>query len=203
MSCSMTCVSFKLMVSPKSWQASLKRVMSCCRSSAECAVTAASSAKRKSRRHRSWTLVLALSLERLKSFPSVLVRRQIPSAAGPNACFSITAKKIPNKVGARTHPCFAPLRMLKAADVEPSKTTVPFMSSWKDLMMLRSLGGHPILGRILKRPSLLTRSKAIVRSMKAMKSGCLSSLHFSWSCLSEKIMSTVDLLARKPHYDSG
>ena len=75
--------------------------------------------------------------------------------------------------------CFTPLFMFKAADVEPSKTTVPFMSSWKDLMMLRSLGGHPILGRILKRPSLLTRSKAFVRSMKATKSGCLCSLHFS------------------------
>ena len=49
--------------------------MSCCGSSAEWAVTAASSAKRKSRRHRNWTLVLALSLERLKSYPSVLVRR--------------------------------------------------------------------------------------------------------------------------------
>ena len=74
-SCPMTCVFFKLMVSLKSRQASLKQVMSCCRSSAEWAVTAASSAKRKSRRHRSWTLVLALSLERLKSFPSALVRR--------------------------------------------------------------------------------------------------------------------------------
>ena len=60
-----------VIVSPKL----LKRVMSCCRSSAEWAVTAASSAKRKSRRHLSWTLVLALSLERLKRFSSVLVRR--------------------------------------------------------------------------------------------------------------------------------
>ena len=76
-------------------------------------------------------------------------------------CFSITAKKIPNKVGARTHPYFTLLHMLKAADVELLKTTVPFMSSWKDMMMLRSLGGHPILGRILKRPSLLTRSKPL------------------------------------------
>ena len=59
----------------KPWQASMKRVLTCCRSSAEWAVAAASSAKRKSRRHRSRTLVLALGLERLKSFLSVLVRR--------------------------------------------------------------------------------------------------------------------------------
>ena len=32
-----------------------------------------------------------------------------------------------------------------------------------------SLGGLPILGRILNRPSLLTRTKAFVRSMKATK----------------------------------
>ena len=50
--------------------------------------------------------------------------------------------------------------MSKATEVEPSKITVPFMSSRKDLMMLRSLGGQPIFGRFLKIPSLLTRSKA-------------------------------------------
>ena len=32
-----------------------------------------------------------------------------------------------------------------------------------------SLGGLPILGRILNRPSLLARTKAFVRSMKAPK----------------------------------
>lgn len=46
--------------------------MSCCRSSAECVVSAVSSAKRKSCRHFSWTFVLALSVERLKTFPSGL-----------------------------------------------------------------------------------------------------------------------------------
>ena len=54
-SCPMTCVFFR-MVSLVSRQALLKRVMSYWRPSAEWAVTAASSAKRKSRRHFSWTL---------------------------------------------------------------------------------------------------------------------------------------------------
>jgi hypothetical protein len=61
----------------------------------------------------------------------------------------------------------APLLMLKGVDVEPSTTTVPFMLSWKDLVMLSNFGGHPIFARILKRSSLLTRLKALVRSMKA------------------------------------
>ena len=35
--------------------------------------------------------------------------------------------------------------------------------------MVRSLEGHPILGRILTRSTLLTRSKALLRSVKATK----------------------------------
>lgn len=65
--------------------------------------------------------------------------------------------KIPNRVGAKTQPCFTPLWMSKKSDNEL-------------LMMLRSLGKHLILGRILKRSSLLIRLKAFIRSMNAMKS---------------------------------
>ena len=79
-----------------------------------------------------------------------------------------TAKKIPKSVGARTQPCFTPLRMSKGAEVEPSYTTVPFMSSWNDFTMPRSLGGQPILPSTLKRSSLLTKSKAFVRSTNEM-----------------------------------
>ena len=41
-------------------------------------------------------------------------------------------------------------------------------SAWNDFMMLKSLCGQPISGRILNSPSRLTKSKALVRSMKAM-----------------------------------
>ena len=57
-SLSHNCVFFRLMVSPKSWKAFLKRFMSCWMSSGEWAVMAASSAKGKSRRHFIWTLLL-------------------------------------------------------------------------------------------------------------------------------------------------
>ena len=53
-----TRVFFRLMVSPKSCKAFLKRFMSCWRSSVEWAVMAASSAKGKSGRHFIWTLLL-------------------------------------------------------------------------------------------------------------------------------------------------
>jgi hypothetical protein len=55
------------------------------------------------------TLVLAFKRERLNSFQSDLVNRQISSVDEPNARFSMTAKKIPNSVGACTQPCLTPL----------------------------------------------------------------------------------------------
>ena len=73
------------------------------------------------------------------------------------------------------------------------------------MMMLRSFGGHPtcILSRRVKRPFLLTKSKALVRSMNAIYSGCLCSRHFSCSCPRENTMLMVDRLALKPHCASG
>ena len=46
---------------------------------------------------------------------------------------------------------------------------------------------------------MLTRSNALVRSIKAMYRGRLCSRHFSCSCLRENIMSIVDPSARNPH----
>ena len=54
---------------------------------------------------------------------------------------------------------------------------------------LQKLGGQPILWRRVKSPFLLTKSKAFVRSKKAMYNARFCSRHFSCNCLSEKIMS--------------
>ena len=67
--------------------------------------------------------------------------------------------------------------------------------------MLISLAGQNTLSRILSRPSLLTRSKAYVRSVKAIYNDIFCSLHFSCSCFSE-IMSMADISALKLHCDS-
>ena len=80
---------------------------------------------------------------------------------------------------------------------------VPCMLVWNDSIILSSFGGHPILCNSWNRPFLLTRSNAFVRSIKAMYKGMFCSLHFSCSCLTEKIMSTVDLCDLNPHWDSG
>ena len=78
---------------------------------------------------------------------------------------------------------------LKGWDEVQSKLIVLWVFSWKDDTILRSVGGHPIFFRIVNNLSLLTKSKALVRSMKAMYSGLCCSLHFSCSCLREKTMS--------------
>ena len=149
------------------------------------------------------TFVLVLRRARLKSLLSERVRKYIPSVVVSNTCFSNRPKKLPKSIGARTQPCLTPLRISNVSEKLPLICTVPFLSVWKDSIMLCNLGGQPIFGRTLKRPSLLTRSNALVRSMKAIYKGICCSLHFSCNCRREKIMSIVDRSARKPHCDSG
>ena len=120
-----------------------------------------------------------------------------------NTSFSSRPKKVPKSIGARTQPCLTPLRISNYSEKLSLNCTVPFVSLWKDSIMLCSLGGQPIFGRTLKRLSLLTRSNALARSMKAMYMGICCSLHFSCNYRREKIMSIVDRSARKPHCESG
>ena len=148
------------------------------------------------------TFVLALRQPRLKSLPSDLVCRQIPFDAVPKACLKSRAKKILKSIGARTHPCLTPLWMSKGLEELPLNYTVPFMFVWKDLIMLCNSGRQPIFGRIWKRLSLLTRSNAFVRSIKAIYRGICCTLLFSWSWRREKTMSIFNLSVWKQHCDS-
>ena len=102
-----------------------------------------------------------------------------------------------------THPCFSPLLIGNGSQEEPSYWMIPYISSWKPVIILRSLEGHPILRSRVTSPFLLTKSKALVRSINAMYNGPLCSRNFFSTCLSEKIMSIVDLLALSPHCASG
>jgi len=58
---------------------------------------------------------------------------------------SIMAKKMQKSNGASTQPCFVPLEIPKKSVRAPESMTRPFMSSWKERMMLMNLSGHPIL----------------------------------------------------------
>ena len=78
------------------------------------------------------TLVLAFCQKRFNNLPSDLVWRKTSSVDEPKACLNMTAKKMPNRFGAITRPCFTPLRMLKGSKEVSSNYITPFMSVWND-----------------------------------------------------------------------
>ena len=113
---------------------------------------AASSANSMSLMRSVGTFVLALRRARLNSLSSEQVRKYIPSVVVNNTCFSNMPKKVPKSIGARTHPCLTPLRISNGSEKLPLNCTVPFVSVWKDSIMLCSLGGQPIFGTTLNGP---------------------------------------------------
>ena len=128
---------------------------------------AASSANNRSLIVTVLVFALAHNLEMLKRQPSDLEWRYTPSVDLLKACFKSRAKKTPKRVGVSMQPCLTPLLTPNSAEALPSNCTVLIIPLWKDLTMLRSFGGQPISHSILNRPSLLTRSNALARSIKA------------------------------------
>ena len=175
-------VFFRLMISPKSLQAWEKWSISSCSSLWVCVMTVASSANNMSLMRASQTFVLAFRQARLKTsdyrliwsagrFPLVLCQM----CASGGEC-----RRSQRELG-QVHSLVWLLGISKGSERLPLNCTVPFMLEWKDSIKPCSLGGQPILRRALKRPSLLRRSKALVKLMKAMYRGICCSLHFSWS----------------------
>lgn len=75
---------------------------------------------------------------------------------------------------------------------------VPFVSLWKDLMRFSIMGGDPVLARIVSRPSLLTRSKALARPMQATPFSAPCT--FLDAVAGRPPYQFVDLSAQKPHW---
>ena len=84
-------------------------------------------------------------------------------------CFSITAKNIPERVGARTQPCFTPLRMLKAADAEPSKSNGAFHVFVEGSDDAEKFGWTSDRGKDLEEAIPTDQNESLVRSMKARR----------------------------------
>ena len=104
------------MVRPKSEHADENWLSSVCRSWAEWATSAASSAKRRSLAVKFFTFRFALRRARLKMLPSALVWSLIPRDEDPKARFNSTEKKISKRVGASTQPCFTPFLISNESD---------------------------------------------------------------------------------------
>ena len=64
------------------------------------------------------------------------------------------------RVGERTQPCFTSRRISNGSEELPLNCTVPFVSVWKDSIMLCSLGGQPIFGSQIKRLGVINESDA-------------------------------------------
>ena len=163
-----------------------------------CAMTAQSSANSASRTVFFTVFVLAVSRRRTNRELSSQYRRYTPCSRSLLAWFSTYVKNRLKRTGASTHPCLTPLEMLKGSDASPSESTCPVMSSWNWRIRFMNLVGHISLDRITQRVSLLTVSKAFVRSMKT----ATRSMHFSCTWCTEKIMSVVLRFGRNPHWAS-
>ena len=122
-----------------------------------------------------------------------------------NTFFSNRPYKVLNSIGAMTQPCLTPLWISNGSWLREAAIELhcSFRVSMERLDHDLQFGWATDFGRTLKRPSLLTRSNALVISMKAKYKGICCSLHCSCNCRREKIMYIVDRSARKPHRDSG
>ena len=80
--------------------------------------------------------------------------------------FSMHVKNKLKRTGARTQPCFTQLVILKGVEVSPLERIIPIMTLQKSQMILMDIQGHQCFARMTHSASLLTVSKALVKSMK-------------------------------------
>lgn len=183
----MAWVFFWLTVSSKSSQAFEKRSMRHWRWASECAATAATSANRNSLKVISWILVLPSGMTReTASHPTWCACRCPQLNFQMRSSAAVT--KMSNSVG--TSKGFGNVAVVFYYTPHTSR---------QDLMTLQILDGQPIS----KRPFILTRSNAFVRSVKATWRVFFYSQHFSWCCQTENIMPMVEHFTLKPNWDSG
>lgn len=87
--------------------------------------------------------------------------------------------------GSITHPCFTLWKVCLTAIIEDFAD----MWLWRSLRILMYNSNHPYFDSFVQIAWRFTESKALIRSMKTIYSGCFCSLHFSRNCPAMKIMS--------------
>ena len=150
-------VFLRLMVRPNSEHADEHWSNSVCRSWAEWATSAASSAKSRSRTAIIFTFDFVFRRAGLNRRPSDLVCSLTPTVDEQKARFNSIEKKIPKRVGARIHPWFTPLLFVNDSETLPSYWTIAFVLVWKNFTMLKRLGRQPIFNKTVL-PYLLDRN---------------------------------------------
>ena len=119
------------------------------------------------------------------------------------ASSSIADRNIEKSVGASTHPCLTPFVIANVSETSPPFLTFTIILICRHSIMVVKFSGHPYFIRSCHSPVLPTVSNAFVKSTKTIYRGQSCSMHFSWSCRRQKIMSTVLRFEQKPQCVSG
>lgn len=106
---------------------------------------------------------------------------------------SNTAKYMENKVEARMSLCLTPILTDILLESLPLTIIQAFIFLCSCFSMCTEVTRHPSFPRIFHKTSLFTVSKAFLISTKTWNSGICCSMHFSWICRAEKIISIVPL----------
>ena len=115
------------------------------------------------------------------------------------ASSSIANRNIEKSVGASTHHCLTPFVKANVSKTSPPFLTFTIIPVCRLSIMVVNISGHPYFLSSCHCPVLPTVSNALVKSTKTIYRGRSGSMHFSWSCRRQKIMSTVLRFERKPH----
>ena len=107
-----------------------------------------------------FTLVFAWNLLRLKTEPLVRNRMSIPFFEPLNTLNSIAENMIQKRVWTKTHLCLIPFVTGKATELSPLSCNPECMPSWNCQTMMMKF-----FAMILQKPSLMTMSNALVRSI--------------------------------------
>ena len=119
------------------------------------------------------------------------------------ASSSIADRNIEKSMGAITHPCLTPFVIANVSETSTPFLTFTIIPVCRLSIMVVNFSGHPYFLNSCHSPVFPTVSNAFVKSTKTIYRGRYCSMHFSWSCRRQKIMSTVLLFERKPQCVTG
>ena len=119
------------------------------------------------------------------------------------ASSSIADRNIERSVGASTHSCLTPFVIANVSETSSPFLTFTIIPVCRLSIMFVNFSGHSYFLSSCHSPVLPTESNAFVKSTKTIYRDRSCSMHFSWNCRRQKIMSTVLLFERKPHCVSG
>ena len=119
------------------------------------------------------------------------------------ASSSLADRNIEKIVGASTHPCLTPFVIANVSETSPPFLTFTIIPVCRLSIMFVNFSGHPYFLSSCHSPVPPTVSNAFVKSSNTIYRDRSCSMHFSWSCRRQKIMSTVLLFERTSHCVSG